>query len=235
MSDQTMINKMLDARILFLGPPGSGKGTQCKHLHAELGLPHLSTGDILRHGIEEGKPACLQAKSYIDKGNLVPDNLITSIFKERFMMPDCGHGFILDGYPRTVPQAESLDGMLKELRLPLTCVFYLMVDDQLIIERTTGRLSCSNSKCGAVYHIKNSPPQVAGICDVCGSVLKQRSDDNVEIVTERLKVYKEQTAPVIQYYRDKGVLQEINGARSQEEIYTDLIGGIRSCATAGGR
>lgn len=235
MADPAMHVKLLDSRILFLGAPGSGKGTQCKHLKAELGLPHLSTGDILRQGILDGKPKCLQAKSYIDSGNLVPDDLITEIFKERLLLPDCSHGFILDGFPRTLPQAESLNVMLKELHLPLKCVFYLVVDDQLIIERTTGRLGCINPKCGAVYHIKNARPKVDDVCDICGGELKQRDDDNAQIVAERLKVYKEQTAPLIKYYKDQGMLQEINGARSQDEVYSDIINGLRSCVTTGGR
>ncbi len=235
MSDSTRFTKLRDIRLLFLGPPGSGKGTQCKHLKAELGLPHLSTGDILRKGIEEGKPDCLQAKSYIDSGNLVPDDLITIIFKERLAQPDCSSGFILDGFPRTLPQAEGLDVLLQQLKLPLNHVFYLVVDDQAIIERTTARLSCSNAKCGAVYNLKTAPPMENDVCDICGSQLMQRSDDKAEIVAERLRVYKESTAPLVQYYTERRLLREINGSRSQEAIYLDIMRALEASTAAGGR
>ncbi len=235
MSDETMLKKLLETRILFLGPPGSGKGTQCKRLRAELGLPHLSTGDILRHGIGDGKEECLKAKTYIDSGNLVPDDLMIAIIKERLAQPDCKKGFILDGFPRTLPQARSLDDTLARLKLPLSCVFNLVVDDEVIIERIAGRLNCGNSACGAVYHIKNSPPKIPGICDVCGNPLQQRSDDRADIVKERLKVYKELTAPLIGYYRERRLLTDIDGSRSQDEIYADIAGELRVCVNTGGR
>ena len=235
MVDSAMLTKLLDARILFLGPPGSGKGTQCKRLKAELGLPHLSTGDILRQGIGNGKSECLKAKSYIDSGNLVPDDLMISIIKERLAQADCQKGFILDGFPRTLPQAESLDDMLAKLRLSLNCVFNLVVDDELILERTAGRLNCGNAKCGAVYHVKYSPPKISGICDICGNPLEQRDDDRPDIVTERLKVYKELTAPLIGYYKERDMLTEIDGSRSQDEIYAEIMRNLELCVNAGGR
>lgn len=232
MADTALFAKLMDARILFLGPPGSGKGTQCKRLKAELGLPHLSTGDMLRQGISLGKPECLEAKTYIDKGNLVPDEVMISIIRTRLAEPDCRKGFILDGFPRTLPQAESLDALLKQMHLSLSGVFNLLVSDEIIIERTTGRLSCSNAKCGAVYHIKYSPPKQAGICDVCGGVLQQRTDDRLDVVQERLKVYKAQTAPLIDYYKQKGTLIEIDGSETKDVIYADIMQHLESLAGA---
>ncbi len=234
MADQAMLTKLLDVRILFLGPPGSGKGTQCKRLKAELGLPHLSTGDILRQGIVDGKAECLKAKTYVDSGNLVPDDLMILIIRERLAQSDCHRGFILDGFPRTLPQAKSLDDMLVSLKLPLSCVFNLVVNDEVIVERIAGRLNCSNAKCGAVYHKKNAPPKVLGICDICGSPLQQRSDDLPDIVKERLKVYKELTAPLIGYYTERKLLTEIDGSRSQDEIYADIMRNLETCVNAGG-
>jgi adenylate kinase len=235
MTNTNMLTKLLNVRILFLGPPGSGKGTQCKHLKAELGLPHLSTGDILRQGISSGREECLQAKSYIDSGNLVPDDLMISIIRDRLAQPDCHKGFILDGFPRTLLQAKSLDDLLAKLRLPLDCVFNLAVDDETIIERIAGRLNCGNDKCGAVYNSKNAPPKVSGICDVCGNPLQQRSDDRPEIVKERLKVYKELTAPLIGYYKERKLLIEVDGSRSQDEIYVDVTRNLQICVSAGGK
>jgi adenylate kinase len=235
MADPAILTKLLDARILFLGPPGSGKGTQCKRLRAELGLPHLSTGDILRQGIGDGKAECLKAKDYIDSGNLVPDDLMVSIIKERLSHPDCHRGFILDGFPRTLPQATILDQILEQLHASLNCVLNLVVDDELILERTTGRLSCGNSKCGAVYHVKYSPPKISGICDVCGNPLQQRSDDRPDIVKERLKVYKELTAPLIGYYQERGLLFDFDGSKNPDEIYTEILKYLEICVRSGGK
>lgn len=212
--------------ILFLGPPGSGKGTQCKKLQMDLKLPHLSTGDLLRQGIEEKKPFCLKAKQYMDSGTLVPDELMIAIFQERLSMPDCRQGFILDGFPRTLPQAESLDHLLKQLNLPLNWAFYLVVPDAVIIERLSGRLSCVN--CGAVYHIKTAPPKLPGVCNVCGGELKKRSDDAAEVVAERLRTYKELTTPLINYYKMKSILVEIDGTPSQDEIYAQILHKLQS-------
>ena len=214
---------MKPTHIIFLGAPGSGKGTQCKKLQVELKVPHLSTGDLLRQGIEEKQPACLEAKQYMDKGSLVPDELMIAIFQERLSMPDCQIGFILDGFPRTLQQAQSLDGLLEKLMLPLNSAIYLEVPDNVLIERLSGRLSCSKTSCGAVYHAKTAPSKVPGICDVCGSALKQRSDDSSDVVAERLRVYKRQTEPLIDYYKQQGILRQINGNRSQNEIYADII------------
>lgn len=209
-------------QILFIGAPGSGKGTQCARLKDQLQVPHLSTGELLRRGIAEKWDACLEAKQYMDSGALVPDMLMIAIFQERLSAEDCRSGFILDGFPRTLPQAESLDVMLQDIALPLKSVFYLVVTDQLIIERLTGRLTCSQPTCGAIYHIKTAPPKASGVCDICGSPLKQRSDDRPEVLAERLKVYKQSTAPLIDYYKKRGILFEIDGAGSQEEIHAAI-------------
>ncbi len=214
---------MKSTHILFLGAPGSGKGTQCKRLQTELKVPHLSTGDLLRQGIEEKKPICLRAKEYMDSGSLVPDDLMIEIFQERLSMPDCQIGFILDGFPRTLQQAENLDRLLEKLMLPLNSAFYLAVPDNVIIERLSGRLSCSDPQCGAIYQAQTTPTKVAGICDICGNPVKQRPDDKPEVVAERLKAYKRSTEPLIEFYRKRGTLREINGNRSPNEIYADII------------
>lgn len=214
---------MKTTHILFLGAPGSGKGTQCRLLQQELKVPHLSTGDILRQGIADKQADCLQAKEYVESGNLVPDELMIAIFQQRLSMPDCQIGFILDGFPRTLRQAESLDRLLEKLMLPLNSAFYLAVPDNVLIERLAGRLSCSNPGCGAIYHIKTAPPKVPGICDRCGSPIKLREDDKPEVVTERLKTYKKQTEPLIDYYRNRGILRQINGNRSTNEIFAELM------------
>ena len=182
----------------------------------------------------DGKPESVKAKAYIDSGNLVPDDLMVSIIKERLAHADCHRGFILDGFPRTLPQAKALDALLEQLRLPLNGALYLVVDDDLIVERTTGRLSCGNAKCGAVYNVKYAPPKISGICDICGNPLQQRSDDRANIVTERLKVYKELTAPLIEYYKEKGLLAEVDGSRSQDEIYGEVMRNLEICVNAGG-
>jgi adenylate kinase len=214
---------MKSTHVIFLGAPGSGKGTQCKKLQNELKVPHLSTGDILRQGIEQNQTACLEAKQYMDTGALVPDELMIAIFQQRLSMPDCQIGFILDGFPRTSVQAESLDRLLEKLMLPLNCAIYLAVPDNILVERLSGRLSCSNPSCGAIYHMKTAPPKVPGICDLCGSALKQRADDKPEVVAERLKAYKAQTAPLIDYYKTRGILRQINGEHTPSEIYTEII------------
>jgi adenylate kinase len=207
--------------IVFLGPPGAGKGTQAKILIERYGIPQISTGDMLREHRAKGTELGKKAQEYMDKGQLVPDEIILGMVKERLSQPDCQKGFILDGFPRTVAQAEALDKLLSEMGRKLDFALALIVPDDLLVERLTGRRTCKN--CGMMYHIKYKPPKVEGKCDVCGGELYQRPDDNEETVRNRLKVYHEQTAPLIEYYKNKGILREIDGSKSIEEITQQII------------
>jgi adenylate kinase len=207
--------------IVFLGPPGAGKGTQAKILIERYGIPQISTGDMLREHRAKGTELGKKAQEYMDKGQLVPDEIILGMVKERLSQPDCQKGFILDGFPRTVAQAEALDKLLSEMGKKLDFALALIVPDDLLVERLTGRRTCKI--CGMMYHIKYKPPKVEGKCDVCGGELYQRPDDNEETVRNRLKVYHEQTAPLIEYYKNKGILREIDGSKSIEEITQQLI------------
>ncbi|MFN3406382.1 MAG: adenylate kinase [Caldimicrobium sp.] len=207
--------------IVFLGPPGAGKGTQAKILIEKYGIPQISTGDMLREHRAKGTELGKKAQEYMDKGLLVPDEIILGMVKERLSQPDCEKGFILDGFPRTVAQAEALDKILAEMGRKLDFALALVVPDEVLVERLTGRRTCKS--CGMMYHIKYKPPKVEGKCDVCGGELYQRPDDNEETVRNRLKVYHESTAPLIDYYRSKGILREIDGSKSIEEITAQLI------------
>jgi adenylate kinase len=207
--------------IVFLGPPGAGKGTQAKILVERYEIPQVSTGDMLREHRAKGTELGKKAQEYMDKGQLVPDEIILSMVKERLSQPDCQKGFILDGFPRTVAQAEALDKLLSEMGKKLDFALALIVPDDLLVERLTGRRTCKS--CGMMYHIKYKPPKVEGKCDVCEGELYQRPDDNEETVRNRLKVYHEQTAPLIEYYKNRGILREIDGSKSIEEITQQII------------
>jgi len=207
--------------IVFLGPPGAGKGTQAKILIDKFGIPQISTGDMLREHRAKGTELGKKAQEYMDKGQLVPDEIILGMVKERLSQPDCAKGFILDGFPRTVAQAEALDKILSEMGKKLDFALALVVPDELLVERLTGRRTCKG--CGMMYHIKYKPPKVEGKCDVCGGELYQRPDDNEETVRNRLKVYHESTAPLIDYYKKQGILKEIDGSKSIEEITAQLL------------
>lgn len=197
-------------RTILLGPPGAGKGTQAAKIVEKYNIPHISTGDIFRENISKGTALGKKAKEYMDKGELVPDDLVIEIATSRLLEDDCKKGFILDGFPRTVHQAEKLDEFLKQHDMPLTVVINLEVEDKVLMERIAGRRVCP--KCGASYHITGMPPKKEGICDVCGSELVQRKDDNVETATNRISVYNKQTKPLIDYYEKAGIIANIDGS-----------------------
>ncbi|MCD6381521.1 MAG: adenylate kinase [Candidatus Aenigmarchaeota archaeon] len=188
-------------KLVLLGPPGSGKGTYSSRLAKELGIPHISTGDLLREEVSKGSELGKKAKEYMDKGELVPNEIVLEILKQRLQQPDCEKGFILDGFPRNLEQAKILDEITE-----IDKVIYLDVPDEIIIERLSNRRICK--KCGAIYNLKTMPPKVPGKCDICGGELYQREDDKPEVVKNRLVVYRENTTPLINYYKEKGILVE---------------------------
>lgn len=208
--------------LVFLGPPGAGKGTQAKRLSEEFKWPHISTGDILREAVSKRTPLGEKAMEYMEKGELVPDEVVIGIIKERLKGKDTQKGFILDGFPRTVNQAQSLDAVLEEERKTLDLVIYFDVSEEEVIRRLTGRRSCLN--CGAIFHLIYNPPKNGGFCDYCGEKLTQRADDQEETVKNRLKVYLSQTAPLVEYYREKGILKEIKAEKGREEVYEEVKG-----------
>ena len=207
--------------LVLLGPPGVGKGTYAKELSRRLGIPHISTGDIFREAVKKKTPLGLKVKEYLDKGLLVPDDIVNEVVRQRLSMNDCRKGFILDGYPRTLAQAKALNQMTR-----VDAALYFTAPKEVIIERVSGRRICP--KCGAIYHVKNIPPKKPGICDVCGTPLIQRDDDKPEVVEKRLKVYHETMKPVIDYYREKGLLIEIDASEpSVEKIVLKALEELR--------
>jgi len=198
-------------RIVMLGPPGAGKGTQAKMLAERLNVPHISTGDIFREAIRRKTDLGLLAKSVIDRGELVPDNVTVGIVKERILEPDCQKGFIFDGFPRTTAQAESLDGILVEAGKPLDLIVDIQVSGEQIVKRLANRRSCPT--CGAVYHLINKPPLENGLCDSCGELLVGRADDTEQVILNRLKVYEEKTEPLKAYYTGKVEIAQFDGAQ----------------------
>ncbi len=210
-------------RILFLGAPGSGKGTQCKKLAEKLKLSHLSSGDMLREAVLRGTEAGKAAADYMDKGQLVPDAVLIKMFREKLAGSECKDGFILDGFPRNIDQAKSLDELLSELKAKLTVVINLQIPDHLLTERITGRRICSNKSCNAVYHITFAPPKVNNRCDLCGHELYQRSDDKQELVEERLSTYHKLTEPLIDYYDNKLLLRTVDAQGNPDEIFADIL------------
>jgi adenylate kinase len=208
-------------RLVLLGAPGSGKGTQAEQLTAKYRIPHISTGNILRLAIENKTELGSLADAYIKKGKLVPDSVIIQVVKERLTQSDCSQGFILDGFPRTVTQAESLEQWNESVKRPLTAVIYLQVSDATLIKRLVNRRVCS--KCQAIYHLISHPPKEADKCDLCGHAVIQRPDDAEATVINRIKVYKEQTEPLLEYYRNKGLLLVFNGENNPEIIFMSLV------------
>jgi len=208
-------------RLVLLGAPGAGKGTQAKKLIEKYGIPQISTGDILRKAVADGTPLGKEAKSYMDKGELVPDSVVIGLVKERLAQDDCKAGYILDGFPRTTPQAEALDKVLEEMNAPLDVALSVDVDMGGLMKRLTGRRTCKN--CQQMYNIYFSPPQKEGVCEKCGGELFQRDDDKEETIKNRLDVYERSTAPLIDYYKNKGILKSVEGVGSIDEIFNKIV------------
>jgi len=209
-------------RIILLGPPGAGKGTQAKSISTKFSIPHISTGDIFRKNISEKTPLGIEAKKHLDKGHLVPDDLTIDIIKDRLNNEDCANGFLLDGYPRTVNQGEALKTLLEEKGQKLDTALLIEIPREFILNRMTGRRVCLT--CGASYHIKFNPSDVEGKCNICNSNLVQRADDSEETVNERLDVYEAQTQPLIKYYDDKNLLSQVDGTKEINSVFENICG-----------
>ena len=211
--------------ILLMGPPGAGKGTQAANLVKKFSITHISTGDMFRAAIKEGTELGKKAKACIDAGNLVPDEITIGIVKERLSQEDCKKGFILDGFPRTVDQADALKGILTELGLSLKSVLNITVPSADLVERAVGRRICRS--CGATYHVKFSPSKQEGVCDACGGELYQRADDTEETMKNRLSVYEAQTKPLIDYYQAAGLYVEIDGRQAIDKVFDDVVAALK--------
>ena len=205
--------------IILMGPPGAGKGTQAKVLIAKYGIPHISTGDMFREAIKAGTPLGKLAASYINDGHLVPDDVTIGLVKERLSQLDCANGYLLDGFPRTIPQAEALEKIVKEINREITYVINIDTPKEELISRICGRRVCK--KCGAPYHIVNVKPKIDGVCDICGGELVQRPDDNEEALTIRLDAYNKQTKPLLEFYEKKGLLHTFSG--KAKEVLTEEL------------
>ena len=218
----------LDRAVIFLGPPGSGKGTQAKELARQYGVPHLSTGDMLREHVSNGTPLGLKAKPIMERGELVPDSLVLKMVAERIERPDCEHGFVFDGFPRTVAQAKYLGEMLRRQGFKQPFVIHMVIPTSVLLKRLTGRRTCKLG--GEIYNIYERPPKVEGICDNDGGELVHRPDDREEVVAPRLNAYEKLTAPLVQYYRRFGALHDVDANRSVEEVrreISQLVSGLR--------
>jgi adenylate kinase len=213
-------------RLVLVGAPGAGKGTQAKYIGQHFDIPAISTGDIFRSNLAAKTPLGLEAKRFMDKGDLVPDKVTIGIVRDRLAQGDTEPGFLLDGFPRTLPQAEALDEMLEELGLPLDVVLELRADEDEVVRRLSGRRTCR--KCGHVWHTEFDPPKQAGVCDICGGELFQRDDDKPETIRRRLQVYNEQTAPLVEYYRDKGLLRTIDAEGRVDDVTKRAIDALTS-------
>lgn len=212
-------------KIIMLGAPGAGKGTQAKKIAEKYGIPHISTGDIFRANIKEGTELGKKAKEYMDQGALVPDSLTLDLIMDRFKAPDCANGYVLDGFPRTIPQAEALTKTLAEAGAAMDYAINVEVPDAAIVERMSGRRACL--KCGATYHIVYNAPKTEGVCDTCGEELVLRKDDAPETVLNRLSVYHEQTQPLIDYYQKQGILREVDGTKELNEVFEAIIAELK--------
>lgn len=207
-------------KIIMLGAPGAGKGTQAKMIAEKYSIPHISTGDIFRANIKNGTELGKKAKTFIDAGQLVPDELVVDLVIDRFKEDDCKNGYVLDGFPRTIPQAEALDNALKAIGDKVDFAIDVEVPDENIVRRMGGRRACVG--CGATYHVEFNPPKVQDVCDVCGEELILRDDDKPETVTNRLNVYHEQTKPLIDYYEKQGIVHTIDGTQTMDQVFSDI-------------
>ncbi|MCR5291886.1 MAG: adenylate kinase [Eubacterium sp.] len=208
-------------KIIMLGAPGAGKGTQAKMIAAKYSIPHISTGDIFRSNIKQGTELGQKAKEYMDKGLLVPDELVVDLIMDRFQQDDAKNGYVLDGFPRTIPQAEALDKALAAAGEAVDFAINVEVPDENIVNRMSGRRACVG--CGATYHIVYNAPKVEGVCDTCGEKLILRDDDKPETVLNRLSVYHEQTQPLIDYYTEKGIEKEVDGTQDMNKVFDDIV------------
>ena len=208
-------------RIIMLGAPGAGKGTQAKKIAEKYNVPHISTGDIFRANIKNGTELGVKAKSYMDQGLLVPDELVVDLVADRIQQDDAKAGYVLDGFPRTIPQAESLDAALAKMGQKIDYAIDVEVPDENIINRMSGRRACV--KCGATYHLQYAKPKAEGVCDVCGEQLILRDDDKPETVQKRLGVYHQQTQPLIDYYKNQNALKEVDGTKDMEDVFADIV------------
>ena len=209
-------------KIIMLGAPGAGKGTQAKRIAEKYGIPHISTGDIFRANIKEGTELGLKAKEYMDQGLLVPDEVTIGMLLDRIHQADCKNGYVLDGFPRTIPQAESLNKALADMGEAIDFAIDVDVPDENIVNRMGGRRACL--KCGATYHVEYAAPKADGVCDACGSGLVLRDDDKPETVQKRLTVYHDQTQPLIEYYKGQGILHSVDGTQAMEAVFESITG-----------
>jgi adenylate kinase len=212
--------------VILLGPPGSGKGTQALKMSERYRIPQISTGDILRSAVKAKTPLGVEARQYMDQGKLVPDEVVVGLVRDRLKAADCRNGFILDGFPRTIPQAEALEATLKGMQRAIDHVVSIEVGNDELIKRLTGRRTCRS--CGAMYHLIFGPSKREGVCDKCGGELYQREDDKEETIRARLQVYEKQTAPLIAYYRSKGLLRTIDGVGGVEEIFQKIVQAVEA-------
>jgi adenylate kinase len=211
--------------IVMFGPPGAGKGTQAKFLSDKLAVPQISTGDILRDAVKRGTPLGNEAQTYMNRGALVPDEIVVGITEERTKEKDCADGFILDGFPRTIAQADALEKLLEKRGTPITQVINLKVSDNEIAKRSASRRVCKS--CGTIYNLQVNPPKVDGKCDACGGELVQREDDKEEVVRKRLKVYSDQTKPLLKFYAKRKLLKDVDGSRSIEEVQNAVLAALK--------
>lgn len=216
----------MNVRLVLLGPPGVGKGTQASAIVGKYNIPHISTGDIFRANIKQGTELGKKAKEYMDKGLLVPDDVVVSIVKDRLTQEDCKQGFLLDGFPRTIDQAEILSGELEEMSIKLDKVVNIYADKEILIERAIGRRICKT--CGKTYHVMFNPPKEKGICDVDGGELFQREDDTIETVATRIEVYENQTSPLIEYYKEKGIILNVDGTKPIDSVFETIVNSLEN-------